>query len=74
MGGLIILAAVIIPTLLWARLDNLYVSLILLATAWMGLVGFCDDYLKIIKGKKKDWWRATNWQDRSESGWSLVSS
>jgi len=53
MGGLIILAAVIIPTLLWARLDNLYVSLVLLATTWMGLVGFCDDYLKIVKRKKK---------------------
>jgi len=53
MGGLIILAAVIIPTLLWARLDNLYVGVILLATVWMGLVGFCDDYLKVVKKKKK---------------------
>jgi len=49
MGGLIILAAVIIPTLLWARLDNTYVLLILLSTVWMGLVGFLDDYLKSVK-------------------------
>lgn len=53
MGGLIILTAVILPTFLWARLDNLYIGLILLATAWMGLVGFCDDYLKVVKKKKK---------------------
>ncbi len=53
MGGLIILCAVIIPTLLWARLDNLYIGVILLATAWMGFVGFIDDYLKAIKRKKK---------------------
>ena len=53
MGGLIILFAVVIPTLLWARLDNLYVGLILMATTWMGFVGFYDDYLKAIKKKKK---------------------
>jgi phospho-N-acetylmuramoyl-pentapeptide-transferase len=53
MGGLIILCAVVIPTLLWARLDSLYVGLILLATTWMGMVGFWDDYLKTIKKKKK---------------------
>lgn len=53
MGGLIVLCSVIIPTLLWARLDNLYIGIILLATLWMGLVGFYDDYLKSIKRKKK---------------------
>ncbi|MCX6640482.1 MAG: phospho-N-acetylmuramoyl-pentapeptide-transferase [bacterium] len=53
MGGLIILVAVIVPTLLWARLDNLYIGIILLSTAWMGLVGFYDDYLKAVKKKKK---------------------
>ncbi len=53
MGGLIILCAVIIPTLLWARLDNLNTGIVLLATAWMGFVGFCDDYLKVVKKKKK---------------------
>ena len=47
MGGLIILAAGIVPTLLWARLDNMYVWLALLATVWMGVIGFVDDYLKL---------------------------
>lgn len=47
MGGLIIIAAIVIPTLLWARLDNLYVLLALFSTIWMGAVGFLDDYLKV---------------------------
>jgi len=47
MGGLIILIGIIVPTLLWARLDNSYVLLALFATVWMGMVGFLDDYLKI---------------------------
>jgi len=47
MGGLIVLSAVIIPTLLWARLDNLYIRLALFSTVWMGAVGFLDDYLKV---------------------------
>jgi phospho-N-acetylmuramoyl-pentapeptide-transferase len=46
MGGIIILGCIIIPTLIWARLDNLYVDLALFATVWMGAVGFLDDYLK----------------------------
>lgn len=53
MGGLIVLASIIIPTLLMARLDNLHVWLVLFATAFMGAVGFLDDYLKIIKKVKK---------------------
>jgi len=48
MGGLIVLAAVIIPTLLWAKIGNTYILLILLATLWMGIVGFIDDYLKTV--------------------------
>ena len=47
MGGIIILIACIIPTLLWARLDNRYVVLVLIVTAWMGAIGFLDDYLKL---------------------------
>jgi phospho-N-acetylmuramoyl-pentapeptide-transferase len=47
MGGLIILAATFIPTLLWMRLDNIYVWLALAATLWMGAIGFIDDYLKL---------------------------
>ena len=46
MGGLIILAATIIPTLLWVRLDNRYALCALLVMAWMGGIGFLDDYLK----------------------------
>ncbi len=49
MGGLIVLGAVLIPTLLWAKVVNTYVILILIATVWMGVVGFLDDYLKVIK-------------------------
>ena len=47
MGGLIILAATIIPTVLWMRLDNRYVLIALFAMVWMGLIGFADDYLKL---------------------------
>ncbi len=53
MGGLIILASVIIPTLLWADLSNTLILLILLSTVWMGAVGLIDDYLKAIKKMKK---------------------
>lgn len=49
MGGLIVLAAVLIPTLLWADITNMFVILILVTTAWLGVVGFIDDYLKVIK-------------------------
>ncbi len=49
MGGILILLAIIVPTLLWADLSNRYVLLILLSTVWMGTVGFVDDYLKTIK-------------------------
>jgi phospho-N-acetylmuramoyl-pentapeptide-transferase len=53
MGGIIILASIIIPTLLFAKLDNIYVILMLLTTVWLGFIGFIDDYIKIFK-KKKD--------------------
>jgi phospho-N-acetylmuramoyl-pentapeptide-transferase len=49
MGGIIILIATLVPTLLWARLDNRFVLLALFATAWMGTIGFVDDYLKIVQ-------------------------
>ena len=51
MGGLLILAAIIIPTLLFAKLDNVYVQIMLGTTVWMGLIGFLDDYLKKTRGK-----------------------
>ena len=47
MGGLIILLATFGPTLLWARLSNRYVLLAMAVTAWMGVIGFLDDYLKL---------------------------
>ena len=49
MGGLIILTAIILPTLLLADLQNSYVQIILISIIWMGLIGFLDDYLKTIK-------------------------
>ena len=49
MGGLIVLVAIILPTLLWAKLDDRYIMIILSATLWMGIIGFLDDYLKVIK-------------------------
>jgi phospho-N-acetylmuramoyl-pentapeptide-transferase len=57
MGGLIILAATFVPVLLWARLSNRYVLLAMAVTAWMGLIGFLDDYLKLRQkreGKKNE--------------------
>ncbi|MDQ8166763.1 MAG: phospho-N-acetylmuramoyl-pentapeptide-transferase [Gemmatimonadota bacterium] len=57
MGGLIILAATFVPVLLWARLSNRYVLLAMAVTAWMGLIGFLDDYLKLKQkreGKKNE--------------------
>ncbi|MCL4122105.1 UNVERIFIED_CONTAM: hypothetical protein GTU68_024520 [Idotea baltica] len=52
MGGLIIIAAVVIPTLLWGDIKNGYVWLILLGTIWMGTIGFVDDYIKVFKKDK----------------------
>jgi len=49
MGGFIILVATLIPTLLFANLKNVYVLMVFLATIWMGLIGFLDDYLKVVK-------------------------
>ena len=53
MGGLIILLATVIPTLLWAPLTNRFVVVALLATLWTGGIGFVDDYLKIVEGKSR---------------------
>lgn len=53
MGGIIILMAIIIPTLLFARLDNVYILLMLITTAFLGLIGFIDDYIKVFKKNKQ---------------------
>ena len=47
MGGLIILMSILIPTLLLANLDKVYIRLMLLCTVWLGVIGFIDDYLKM---------------------------
>ena len=53
MGGLIILSAIVIPVLLFAKLENIYILLMLLVTIWMGLIGFLDDYIKVFKKDKE---------------------
>ena len=53
MGGVIILAGIIVPTILFAKLDNIYIQLMLVATVWLGLIGFLDDYIKVFKKNKK---------------------
>lgn len=53
MGGLIILASVLIPTLLFAKLSNTYIILMIVSTIWLGIIGFLDDYIKVFK-KNKD--------------------
>lgn len=53
MGGLIIILCTILPVLLLARVDNIYVILLLVTTLWMGMIGFLDDYIKVFKKDKK---------------------
>jgi len=53
MGGLIILAAIIIPTLLFAQINNIYIITLLISTVWLGLIGFLDDYIKVYKKDKE---------------------
>lgn len=53
MGGIFIIGSTLIPTLLLARFDNIYVLLLILTTVWMGIIGFIDDYIKIFKKNKE---------------------
>ena len=53
MGGLIILLAILVPCLLLARLDNVYIILMVLTTVWMGVIGFIDDYIKVFRKNKQ---------------------
>lgn len=53
MGGLIILSAILIPTLLFAKLHNIYIILMLVSTVWLGAIGFIDDYIKVFKKDKR---------------------
>ena len=53
MGGLIILSAILIPTLLFTKLDNIYIIIMLISTLWLGAIGFIDDYIKVFKKDKE---------------------
>jgi phospho-N-acetylmuramoyl-pentapeptide-transferase len=53
MGGIIIIMAILIPTFLFAKLDNVYIILLIISTIWLGLIGFLDDYIKVFKKDKK---------------------
>ncbi len=53
MGGVLILAAIVVPVLLWANLSNPFIQLVLVVTVWTGLIGFWDDYLSVIKKRDK---------------------
>ncbi|HEY0055785.1 MAG TPA: phospho-N-acetylmuramoyl-pentapeptide-transferase [Pedobacter sp.] len=53
MGGLIILLGILVPTLLFAKLENIYIILMLITTVWMGIIGFVDDYIKVFKKDKE---------------------
>ena len=53
MGGIIILLGILIPTLLFAKLENIYIILMLVTTVWMGVIGFVDDYIKVFKKDKE---------------------
>ncbi len=53
MGGVIIILAILVPTLLFGRLDNIYIQLLIGSTLWLGLLGFLDDYIKVFRGNKE---------------------
>ena len=53
MGGIIILLSIIVPTLLFADLTNVYIQTLLIATVWLGMIGFMDDYIKVFKKDKE---------------------
>lgn len=53
MGGLMILGAIVVPTLLFADLHNIYIQMMLLTTLWMGFIGFLDDYIKVFRNNKR---------------------
>ncbi len=53
MGGILILSAIVIPTLLFANLKNIYIILMLITTVWLGAIGFMDDYIKVFKKNKE---------------------
>jgi phospho-N-acetylmuramoyl-pentapeptide-transferase len=67
MGGFIILLGILIPTLLFANLDKVYIKLLLLSTIWLGLVGFVDDYLK-LRSKRMAQRQGVNYKKGDKDG------
>ncbi len=53
MGGIIIIASILIPTLLFAQLNNIYIIMMLITTVWLGIIGFIDDYIKVFRKNKE---------------------
>lgn len=53
MGGIIMIAAILIPTVLFAQINNIYIILLIVSTVWLGLIGFLDDYIKVFKKNKE---------------------
>jgi phospho-N-acetylmuramoyl-pentapeptide-transferase len=53
MGGIIIILGILIPTLLFAKLENIYIIMMLVTTIWLGAIGFLDDYIKVFKKNKE---------------------
>jgi len=72
MGGIIILLAILIPTLLFADINKVYVRLMLLCTVWLGFIGFLDDYLK-LRARKKAQERGEKYQKKDSHGLAGLS-
>ena len=72
MGGLIILLSILIPTLLFANLDKVYIRLMILCTVWLGLIGFLDDYFK-IKARKQSQAQGGTYKKQNSDGLAGVS-
>ena len=53
MGGVIIILSIVVPVILWADINSVYIILVLIGTIWLGFVGFVDDYLKVVMKKSK---------------------
>lgn len=67
MGGIIIILGIIVPTLLFARLDTIYIILMLIATVWLGIIGFVDDYLK-LRAKRQAQQQGVNYKKGDKDG------
>jgi phospho-N-acetylmuramoyl-pentapeptide-transferase len=72
MGGIIILLSILIPTLLFANLDKVYIRLMILCTVWLGLIGFLDDYFK-IKARKESQSKGESYKKKNSDGLAGIS-